>query len=191
MRDDKGKTALDIAKGENIPWLVELLANPSSIKKEPFDWIAACKRDETWAVLAFINTCQDLQRVYREQIDTPLHHIKLKTLNEYFDFLNIPSIAELKNATDAEGATPLHRALERKDMFLAKALLVDTEVERNIKDFNGTTAMDLLAKLCKQDDNWVLLQFLSLYLLCVHCGGHRSWNSKFNYHVCLEIQGHQ
>ncbi|XP_048496610.1 ankyrin repeat-containing protein ITN1 [Beta vulgaris subsp. vulgaris] len=39
-------------------------------------------------------------------------------------------------------------------MFLAKALLVDTEVERNIKDFNGTTAMDLLAKLCKQDDNW-------------------------------------
>ncbi|CAO2822679.1 unnamed protein product [Amaranthus hypochondriacus] len=154
LRDDSGRTAFDEAKKENVPWLVKLLENPSLIQKESFDWAIACERNESWAVYAFIDSCKDLQEVCRKEIDTPLHHIKLATYRDYLNFLKIPSISELKNITDREGATPLHRALQREDKLLAKALLIDTEVERNIMDDTGKTAMDLLAKLCEQHD-WV------------------------------------
>ncbi|XP_019105599.2 ankyrin repeat-containing protein NPR4 isoform X1 [Beta vulgaris subsp. vulgaris] len=155
LADDRGKTALNNAKEACVPWLVCLLMNPSLIQKEPFDWITACERsDETWAVYAFIDSCQDLQMMCRDQNDTPLHHIKLRTYRDYFNFLKIPSIAELKNTIDYEGATPLHRALERKDMNLARALLIDNGVERNMEDYHGATSMDLLAKLCKENDHW-------------------------------------
>ncbi|KAH9623180.1 hypothetical protein KSS87_019292 [Heliosperma pusillum] len=146
-RDDQGKTALDYAKQANALWLVSLLTNPSLIQKEEFDWIEACKREESLAVLAFLDSCQDLQRACREENDTPLHHVKLATYKDYLNFLKIPSIAELKNTTDHDGATPLHRALERKNMLLAKTLLLDDGVERTIADHNGRTSMDLLAKL--------------------------------------------
>ncbi|KAH9603196.1 hypothetical protein KSS87_021916 [Heliosperma pusillum] len=154
LRDDKGNTALDYAKQANTPWLVNLLSNPHLIQKQHFDWIDACKRDEALAVLAFVDNCPDLQRECREQNDTPLHHIKLPTYKDYLNFLKIPSIAELKNTTDRDGATALHRALERKDIFLAKTLLLDEGVERTIADHNGTTAMDLLIKLYKENDDW-------------------------------------
>ncbi|XP_074319484.1 protein ACCELERATED CELL DEATH 6-like [Silene latifolia] len=154
LLDDSGKTALDYAKQASALWLVSLLNNPSRIKKEEFDWIEACKREETSAVLAFIDNCQDLQQACRKENDTPLHHIKLPTDKDYVNFLNTPSIAELKNTTDHEGATPLHRALERKDMLLAKVLLLDDEVERIIPDHYGRTSMDLLARLCKENEDW-------------------------------------
>lgn len=159
-----GRTALDEAKEANIPWLVDLLMNPSLVQKEPFDWITACERsDEIPAVLAFIDNCRDLQRVCREQNDTPLHHIKLPSYKEYLNFLKIPIIAELKNTTDSEGATPLHIALKRKDMLLAKALLIDDGVERNVEDFHGKTAMHLLAELCKENDDWVCYVSTNIY----------------------------
>ncbi|KAK9689096.1 hypothetical protein RND81_09G035000 [Saponaria officinalis] len=154
LTDDSRKTALDKAKEANVLWLVNLLTNPSLIRKERFDWVSACKRQETQAVLAFINHCQDLQRACREENDTPLHHIKLDTYEGYLTLLQDPSIRELKNMTDHDGTTPLHRALERKDMLLAKVLLLDDGVERFIADRNGRTAMDLLAKLCKESDDW-------------------------------------
>ncbi|XP_074317933.1 protein ACCELERATED CELL DEATH 6-like [Silene latifolia] len=154
LRDDKGNTALDYAKQSNALWRVNLLNNPSLIQKEEFDWIEACKREEGDAVLAFVNNCQDLQSVCRKANDTPLHHIKLHTFEEYHNFLEIPSIAELKNTIDDDGATALHRAIERKDMLLAKILLLDDGVERIIKNHSGTTAMDLLAKLCRENGDW-------------------------------------
>ncbi|XP_074318956.1 protein ACCELERATED CELL DEATH 6-like [Silene latifolia] len=154
LRDDSGKTALDYAKQSNAFWLVNMLNNPSLIKKEEFDWIEACKREETAAVLAFVDNCQDLQQACRRENDTPLHHIKLPTYKEYLNFLKIPSIAELKNTTDHEGATPLHRAIERKDKLFAKVLLLDEGVERIIQDHYGRTSMDLLARLCKENDDW-------------------------------------
>ncbi|KAL2924999.1 Acyl-CoA-binding domain-containing protein 2 [Bienertia sinuspersici] len=67
--------------------------------------------------------------------------------------------AEVKNVTDSEGATPLHRALEKRNISLAKVLLSDIEVKRNIKDRNGQTAIDLLTKLCKREDEWTTLGF--------------------------------
>uniref|UniRef100_A0A803MM60 Uncharacterized protein n=1 Tax=Chenopodium quinoa TaxID=63459 RepID=A0A803MM60_CHEQI len=62
-----------------------------------------------------------------------------------------PSISELKNTTDHEGAMPLHRAILRKDMLLAKVLLLDDDVERNIEDYRGRNSMALLDKLVKED----------------------------------------
>ncbi|CAO2818323.1 unnamed protein product [Amaranthus hypochondriacus] len=157
MRDDRGRTVLDEAKEKNVPWLLNLLMNPILIQKETFNWTLACARDENWAVYAFIDSCKDLQEVCREEIDTPLHHIKLATYRDYLNFLKFPSITEIKNTTDKEGATPLHRALERRDKLLAKALLIDPEIERNIKDNTGKSAMDLLAKLWKEDKDWVTM----------------------------------
>ncbi|KAK9689098.1 hypothetical protein RND81_09G035100 [Saponaria officinalis] len=154
LANDNKKTALDIAKEKKVLWLVNLLMNPSQIQKERFDWIMACKRGDTQAVLAFIDHCPDLQRACREENDTPLHHIELPTYKDYLDFLKKPSIGEVKNTTDHNGATPLHRALERKDMLLAKALLIDDGVDRDIADHNGVTVMELLAKLCKENDEW-------------------------------------
>ncbi|XP_074314957.1 ankyrin repeat-containing protein NPR4-like [Silene latifolia] len=154
LEDDEGKTALAYAKRENVPWLVDLLTDPSLTQKEDFDWIEACKREERDAVLAFVDHCQNLQNLCREASDTPLHHIKLPTFKDYRSFLKNSSIAELKNNTDHDGATALHRALERKDIHFAKALLLDDEVLRTIKDDNGRTAMDLLAKLCEENEDW-------------------------------------
>ncbi|KAK9689091.1 hypothetical protein RND81_09G034800 [Saponaria officinalis] len=154
FKDDSGKTALDKAKESKKPWLVNLLMNPSLIQKERFDWVTACQREETEAILAFINHCDDLQKACREENDTPLHHIKLTTYQEYRNLLQIPSIRELKNTTDQDGATPLHRALERKDMLLVKILLLDDGVERTTEDRNSTTPMDLLVQLCQENDDW-------------------------------------
>ncbi|CAO2841962.1 unnamed protein product [Amaranthus hypochondriacus] len=154
LQDNQGRTALDEARYQNVRWLVNVLTHPSSIQKEPFDWIKACDTNQTWALESFINTCNDLEEVCRRHVDTPLHHIKLKTYDEYRNFLKIPSIKELKNATDKEGATPLHIALKRKDIHFAKALLVDTDVERNIRDNYGYTALGLLVELCKENDDW-------------------------------------
>ncbi|KAH9624213.1 hypothetical protein KSS87_019982 [Heliosperma pusillum] len=154
LRDYQGKTALDYAKQEKTHWLVNLLTNPSLIKKQDFDWVEACKREEMDAVLAFVDNCEDLQRACRKENDTPLHHVKLATYKDYVNFLKIRSVAELKNTTDHDGTTPLHRALEREDIYFAKALLLDDEVQQTITDYNGRTAMDILAKLCKENDEW-------------------------------------
>ncbi|XP_074318326.1 uncharacterized protein LOC141655131 [Silene latifolia] len=154
MRDDQGKTALDYAKKANALWLVNLLSKPSLIQKEEFDWIEACKRDENPAVFAFIETCEDLQRDCRLKKDTPLHHIKLNTYTDCLKFLKNPFITELKNMVDHDGETALHRALERKDLYFSKALLLDDEVKKTIEDNDDRTAMDVLAELCKKHDDW-------------------------------------
>ncbi|XP_074318959.1 uncharacterized protein LOC141655821 [Silene latifolia] len=154
MRDEHGKTALDYAKLANVRWLVNLLTKPSLIHKEDFDFTGACKREENVAVIAFVETCEDLQWACRLKNDSPLHHIKLPSYKDYLNFLKNPAITELKNMTDHDGATPLHRALEREDIDFVKALLLDDEVKKTIQDYHGTTPMDLLAKLCKKNDEW-------------------------------------
>ncbi|XP_074318291.1 protein ACCELERATED CELL DEATH 6-like [Silene latifolia] len=154
LKDDKGRTALDHAKQEKTEWLVKLLTTPSLINKQDFDWMEACEREESEAILAFLDNCQDLEKVGRNENDTLLHRVKLPTYNDYVNILKIPSITELKNITDYWGATPLQCALERKDMLFAKALLSDNEVNRIIRDRFGVSSMDLLAKLCKEHSDW-------------------------------------
>ncbi|CAO2827230.1 unnamed protein product [Amaranthus hypochondriacus] len=142
LRDDKGRTAFDEANANKVGWLANLLKEISSIEKEPFDFITACDKDDLTTVIAFID-------------NDVLHHIKLQTYQDYLNFLKNPTISELKNyITESDGATPLHRALARKEMHLAKVLLKDNEVERNIKNKSGKTAMDLLLELCENDKNW-------------------------------------
>ncbi|KAH9623174.1 hypothetical protein KSS87_019286 [Heliosperma pusillum] len=156
LRDEQGKTALDYAKQENTKWLVNLLTNPSLIKKQDFDWPEACEREESEAVLAFVETCPDLKRVCQNHIinDTLVHRVTLPTYNDYVKFLKIPAIAELNNSTNIWDKTPLHCALEKEDMNFAKALLCDNEVDRFIRDWEGKTAMDMLANLCKKNADW-------------------------------------
>ncbi|XP_074317926.1 protein ACCELERATED CELL DEATH 6-like [Silene latifolia] len=153
LQDVQGNTALDYAKQENAPWLLNLLTNPSLIQKQGFDWIEAWNREENDAVITFARNCDDLRPFFIKN-DTPLHHAKLATYKDYINFLQIPSIAELKNTTDHDGATPLHRALQRQDINFAKALLIDDRVKRMIRNHAGTTSMDLLAKLCKVNKDW-------------------------------------
>ncbi|CAO2827228.1 unnamed protein product [Amaranthus hypochondriacus] len=142
LRDDKGRTAFDEANANKVGWLANLLKKISSIEKEPFDFITACDKDDLTTVIAFID-------------NDVLHHIKLQTYQDYLNFLKNPTISELKNyITESDGATPLHRALDRKEMHLARVLLNDNEVERNIKNKSGKTAMDLLLELCENDKNW-------------------------------------
>ena len=55
-----------------------------------------------------------------------------------------------------DGATPLHRAIRRKDINLTEALLIDG-ADRTIKDKDGKTVLDLLAEVCKHNDEWVCI----------------------------------
>uniref|UniRef100_A0A803M2U0 PGG domain-containing protein n=1 Tax=Chenopodium quinoa TaxID=63459 RepID=A0A803M2U0_CHEQI len=127
------RTALDAARESNISWLTNLLKKPSLIlQRKSFDWITKCEEDETHFVLNFIDYCKDLRQVCRELNDTPLHHIKLHSYEEYLNLLKKPSIAELKNTADYEGATPLHHR-------------------------HGKTAMDLLDELCEENNEWDMM----------------------------------
>ncbi|KAL2924973.1 Ankyrin repeat-containing protein BDA1 [Bienertia sinuspersici] len=93
--------------------------------------------------------------LFRNDDDTVLHWLNGFSEKQYEKYLKKKCFAELKNITDSEGATPLHLALRRKDILLAKVLLSDNEVQRSIKDNSDTTAMDLLAKLCDDNEDWV------------------------------------
>jgi len=77
--------------------------------------------------------------------DTLLHHIILNSAKEYQEFLAEPTIKRMKNISDQDEATPLHRALERKDKLLVEALLDMDGVQKNIPNKNGKTAIHLLA----------------------------------------------
>ncbi|XP_021733166.1 uncharacterized protein LOC110699988 [Chenopodium quinoa] len=154
VRNNEGKTALDEANNKNVPWLMELLRNLSAIQIEPFNWIKACLRGDKMAVISFIENYQYVPEDFRVQNDIPLHHIKLQSYQEYQEFLKNPSIRVFKNTIDFQGGTPLHQALKRKHLQLAKTLLMDSEVMRQVKDNHGTTAMDILDNLCKKYDYW-------------------------------------
>ncbi|CAO2837803.1 unnamed protein product [Amaranthus hypochondriacus] len=157
LLDRNENTALQCAVKSHKPWLVKLLKNPSLIPKQPFDWLTACTSDESWAIVSFAKNCKDLPKVCRNDNDTPLHHIKFSTYTEYVEFLQIPTITNLKNLTDNEGKTPLHRALEREDIDLAQALLTDDQVDPYIKDRNGVTAMNILSNLRRENTEWAMM----------------------------------
>jgi len=140
-------------------WANELLSrairDPDSIKKAPFDWIAASRGGHLSALLAYLVHCPDFIRICLHSNDTPLHHIKLKNSNQYQELLALPIIKEMKNIRDYDEATPLHRALERRDKLLVEALLRIDGVDKSMPDKNGKNAMHLLAELAEEDQEWV------------------------------------
>lgn len=167
--DDNGKTALDVASEAVNAWLIKLLLtkDPSSITSAPFACIEACKKGHLEAIYAFIDA-PDFRTFCFQRKDSPLHHIELKSYRDYKDFLAIPLIQEMKNMVDFDGATPLHRALERKDILFVEALLSGDGILRNIKDKNGKTGTHLLKKLGKEHYEWVcsLQPVFSCCLVC-------------------------
>ncbi|KAL9225374.1 hypothetical protein vseg_001309 [Gypsophila vaccaria] len=54
---------------------------------------------------------------------------------------------ELRNQLDVGGATPLHRALERNNIALAKALLRTKGVRFDIQDRDHKIAIDILEEM--------------------------------------------
>ncbi|XP_074319768.1 uncharacterized protein LOC141656683 isoform X2 [Silene latifolia] len=64
---------------------------------------------------------------------------------------------ELKNRVDNNGATSLHRAIDRNDLQLTKTLLETKSVRLDIEDMNHKTAMDLLEARCVTHDNFFQL----------------------------------
>ncbi|KAL2944756.1 Ankyrin repeat-containing protein ITN1 [Bienertia sinuspersici] len=76
----------------------------------------------------------------------------------YEEFLKIPYMKDLINVPDFNGATPLHKAI-RKRNILAEALLNMDNIKYNVKDGKGITARGLLAQLCndKQQPQWDLM----------------------------------
>ncbi|KAJ8436215.1 hypothetical protein Cgig2_006902 [Carnegiea gigantea] len=162
--DRRGVTPLDKASAGGMESLVQLMLriDPSSLKSSPSAWIKACENGHVSVILFFIKHYPNFKGFCHGRRNTPLHHIKLGSYEEYKEFLVIDKlIEEQKNTQDMDGATPLHRAIAREDMDLAEALLTDG-ADRTIKDKDDKTALDLVAEVCKHNDEW--------YTMCKRVG---------------------
>ncbi|XP_048498651.1 uncharacterized protein LOC104907083 [Beta vulgaris subsp. vulgaris] len=156
MKDEAGKAPLDYAAAVGEINLMKMAFNHSGIHSAPYAWIEACKGGHMDAFRIFMNRC-NFRQLCIDQRDTPLHHMKLETKEEYQEFLQIPLMEQLKNSTDSDGATPLHRAIEREDIVLVELLLGTPDINWTIKNTNGQTALDLLAKQCDELPDWVAM----------------------------------
>ena len=145
--------------------------DPSAFDKVPFAWVKACENGHESVIQAFVDCCpKKFSDHCEDHNDTPLHHIKLRNLTRYEDFLKIQYMKDLINVKDSTGATPLHKAIENDEIFLAEALLKMDNIEYNIKNDDGKTARGMLLELCKepqpplQQTKWVC--FLSKSIVC-------------------------
>ena len=157
--DSRDLTPLHKASAAGMESLVKLMLGivPSSLESSPSAWIKACENGHVSVILVFIKHYPNFKAFCHGRRDTPLHHIKLGSYEEYKEFLVIDKlIEEQKNTQDMDGATPLHRAIAREDVDLAEALLTDG-ADRTIKDKDDKTALDLLAEVCKHNDEWVCI----------------------------------
>lgn len=162
--DSRGVTPLDKASAGGMESLVQLMLRivPSSLESSPSAWIKACENGHVSVILVLIKHYPNFRGFCHERRDTPLHHIKLGSYKEYKEFLVIDKLIQgQKNTQDMDGATPLHRAIQRKDMNLTEALLTDG-ADRTIKDKDDESVLDLLAEVCKHNDEW--------YAMCKRVG---------------------
>ncbi|KAL2944741.1 Ankyrin repeat-containing protein ITN1, partial [Bienertia sinuspersici] len=156
-------TPLEVASNVGAAWIIEamLQKDPSStFNKVPFAWVGACENGHVSVVRIFIEYCPEKfsdHCILHE--DSPLHHIKLRNLMAYEEFLKIPCMKDLINVPDFNGATPLHKAIRKQNILLAEALLNMDNIKYNVKDDKGITARGLLAQLCndKQQPQWDLM----------------------------------
>ncbi|XP_074281773.1 uncharacterized protein LOC141606516 isoform X3 [Silene latifolia] len=153
------KTILKEAVERGEEWFVRLAlqSDKDLLKESTPAWQVACEKGDVPFLLIFVELCdneEEFIKLCRETKQTPLHHLKLLQSEQYAELLKKPVFEKLKNQGDTDGATPLHRAIERHDLELTKALLETNEIEISIKDNNGTTALDLLENSCKYSTNW-------------------------------------
>ena len=155
-KDRTGDTPLDKASKDDAAGFVEsiLKTHPSPLKISPSAWIKACEAGSLSAVRAFVKS-SEFRDFCAKECDTPLHHIKLKSLEEYKALLRSDEFIEKqKNTQNKDGATPLHKAIERGDRELAQALL-KADADYTTQDNHDKTAMDLIAEKCREDKEWV------------------------------------
>lgn len=156
MEDINGKKPLDYAAAKgNVDLISWILKSFDMRNNAPYAWIEACKSGHMDAFLVLMNSCYDFGKLCVEQKNTPLHHMRLQTREQYQTLLDIPLIGQLKNLRDSDDATPLHRAIERADIVFVELLLGAPDIDWDIKDKNGETAMNLLAKRRDELPDWV------------------------------------
>lgn len=88
-------------------------------------------------------------------MDSPWHHIKLSNLKEYEDFVQLPHMKDLVNVRNKQHKTPLHLAIENKDILLTETLLKMDKTMYDIEDQEKKTAIRLLRDLCAENSEWV------------------------------------
>ncbi|KAL2944816.1 Serine/threonine-protein phosphatase 6 regulatory ankyrin repeat subunit C [Bienertia sinuspersici] len=155
--DSSGITPLDEASTIGATWIVEAMLeqDPSAFNKAPLAWVKACENGHVSVIRIFIEYCPEKfsDHCIHHQ-DSPLHHIKLRNLMGYEEFLNIPYMKDLINLQDAKGETPLHKAIKDGKILLAETLLNMDKIKYNIKDDEDKTARYLLEQLCKEQPQW-------------------------------------
>ncbi|KAL2944721.1 Ankyrin repeat-containing protein ITN1, partial [Bienertia sinuspersici] len=156
--DSSEMSPLDVACNVGATWIVEAMLEKdlsSIFNNAPLAWIKACENEYPSIVHVFVNCYPGKFSDHCIQHhDSPLHHIKLRNLMRYEEFLEIPYMKDLINLQDANGATPLHKAIENRNILLAEALLNVDKIKYNIKDNENRTARDMLARLCKEQKQW-------------------------------------
>ncbi|XP_074319772.1 uncharacterized protein LOC141656684 isoform X2 [Silene latifolia] len=147
-------------RGED--WFVKLLleGDSSLINDSTPAWLIACMKGHLSTVLAFVEQCdqQAFITLCQNNQQTPLHHIRLLQYEEYKILLSQQVMQKLNNQLDSDDATPLHRAIERSDVGLTKALLETEGIRLDILDRNGKTVLELLEEKCKANP-----EFFKLY----------------------------
>ncbi|KAL2944724.1 Ankyrin repeat-containing protein ITN1 [Bienertia sinuspersici] len=157
--DKSGITPLDVACEVGASQIIEAMLEKdplSTYNKLPLAWVKACEKGHVSVIHAFIDCCPEKFSDHCIQHhDSPLHHIKLRNLMRYEEFLKLPYMNDLINLQDSNGATPLHKAIENRNILLAEALLNMDKIKYKIKDNESRTARIMLAKLSKeQDKQW-------------------------------------
>ncbi|XP_021759035.1 uncharacterized protein LOC110723931 [Chenopodium quinoa] len=155
QKDNNNQSSWDKAYEIGPSWFIKavLEKDPSVFNSAPLVWTKACEKGHVDALKAFIEhnpgAFRDLCVKYK---DSPLHHIKLHTLTEYENFLQIPHMKDLINIQNVKNETPLHKAIRNGDIFLTETLLKMEKIIYDINDINDVTAMDLLAHVHKEDN---------------------------------------
>ncbi|XP_074319777.1 uncharacterized protein LOC141656687 [Silene latifolia] len=133
-------------RGED--WLVKLLLKGDStlMNDSTPAWEIACANGHLSTLFAFVEECgqQEFIKLCYDNQQTPLHHIKLVKYGDYKNLFANPMMQGFKNQLDSYGATPLHRAIERNDIRLTKALLEIEGIRLDIEDRDHKTVVDLL-----------------------------------------------
>lgn len=147
--DNHGRTPLDEASSIGASWFVRAFMGKypdkfdSELNKDKVFWIKACENGHTKIIEVLIN---DNPLKFRNHCimrkDTPLHHIKLKSLWQYEMFLKLDFMdTDLLNVQNCYGDTPLHIALQNEDVLLTKTLLtmknIKTDIEGSVYNRDG------------------------------------------------------
>lgn len=79
---------------------------------------------------------------------------------DYYLGVNV-SISSSASSSIAQGSTPLHVAIDRKEVKIIK-LLLQNGADMDIKDIHGVSAMDLAWSYCSDADGGYELEILRL-----------------------------